>query len=114
MLCNQCLIGCDNTLSRLKAAFHKCICRFNASHHLNYDTDFRIINDHIHIMNDLLLDRITRKISEIEYIFDIDLIGCTLIDDIAVRIDYFHDSGTHGAVSHYCYIYHRFLLICTL
>ena len=57
-------------------------------------------------MNDLLLDRITRKIPQIQHIFDMYLIADSLVDRCAVCIDHFHDPGSYRAVAHHSYIYH--------
>ena len=83
--------GC-HAFARLQAAFYKGICRFNASHYLHNNLDLRVIDDNVDIMDDLLLDRISREIPEIKNIFDIDLVSRPLIDDRAVRIDYLHNA----------------------
>ena len=113
MFRHQRLIGSHNALSCFQTSLHKGICRLNASHHLNYYFNLRIIDNHIHIMDDLLLDRIPRKIAEIKHIFHIDLICRSLIDDVSVRVDHLNYSGSHRAVSHYCYVNHCLLPFCT-
>ena len=61
-------------------------------------------------MNQFFLNRISRKISEVQDIFDVDLITDSLIDPLPVCIDDLYDSRTYCTVSHYRYIYHVFLL----
>ena len=62
MLCHQRLVGSDYTFPRLKAALYKCVSRLNASHHFHNNLDLGIIDDNVHIMDDLLLYGIAREI----------------------------------------------------
>ena len=90
MLRNKGFIGCNNTFAGFQASFYKGVGRLDPSHNLHHDPDLRIIDDRINIMDDLLLDRISRKVSDIEHIFNIDLISCPLVDEFAVGVDHFH------------------------
>ena len=92
MLCNQCFIGCCHTLACFQALLYKCIGRFNSSHRLYNDRYFRIIENRIKIMRQNLFHRISRKVSEIQYIFYINLILYSFIDQAAIRTNHFYNT----------------------
>ena len=50
----------------------------NASHCFNNDTDFRIIDNYLIIMNDRILHRVSRKIAKIKDILYFDFLACSL------------------------------------
>ena len=109
MFCNKSLVRGTYTLPGLQRTLHKGICRFNASHNLNNDIYLRIIGNDLIIMNQNLLNRISREVSEVQYIFDIDLCAGPFINALMVCVDILNDTAAYCAVSLYCYIYHIFL-----
>ena len=90
VFCHKRFVGCSHTLARLKTALYKSVCRLDAAHDLYHDPDLRVVYDRLKIMDDLLLDRISREISQIQYIFYIDLIPCSLCDHTVVQVEDFH------------------------
>ena len=50
-------------------------------------------------MYDFFLDRISREITKIKHIFDVDLFSCFFIDAAVVGIDNFYHSGTYCSIS---------------
>ena len=114
MLCHKRFVGCRHALSRFQTPFYKCIRRFYSTHYFHYDLNFRIINDHINVMNYLFLYRISRKISQIKNIFDTDFISCSLIDNILIFFEHFYNSRTDCAISQYRYTYHPILPFLSL
>ena len=76
------------------------------THHFYDDLDLVILYNLLKIMDNLLLNRILRKISQIQYVFDIQFITDSLVDPGAVGIHNLYNSGPHRTISHNRYIYH--------
>ena len=108
MLCHQCLIRCSNILSCQKTSLYKCISRFNTTHHFYNDLNFFVIYDLFKIMSDYLLHRISRKISQIQYIFYFQFFSCSLRDHFTIGTEYLIDSGSYCSISKHCYLCHIF------
>ena len=78
------LVGCDCALSGTDGLFYKSIGRFHTAHDLCNDADLRISQDHLEVVHNTLLDRVARKISEVEYIFYVNLFACLALYHICV------------------------------
>ena len=76
MLGNQRLIGCHNTFSCFQCFSDKGIRRFHTAHHFYYNSNLRIIQDNLIIMNNLFLDLISREIPQIQHIFYFNFFTC--------------------------------------
>ena len=86
MLCHQCFVGGHHAFSGHQALLHKSICGFDPAHYLYYDLNGRIFCDHLKIMYDFFLNRISREISQIQNVFYMDLIPGSLIDSFLIGL----------------------------
>ena len=111
MLCYKLLIRGTRTLSTFKCSFYKCISRLNAAHNLNDNIDFLIIHDNIYIMNQNLLYRISRKVSQVKHVLNLNLIACTTRYMTVILVDDFVYTRSNCSISEYRYIYHIFILL---
>ena len=107
MLCYQLFVGSTHRFSLEQRFFHKRIRRLCSSHHFHHDSNLWILQDHLIIMNNFFLYRITGKISQIQHIFNLNLIPRSLTDQLAIGMKYFHHTGTHSSISQHCYLYHK-------
>ena len=92
MFRNQFLIGSADTLSCFQRSSCEGIGRFQTAHNFHDDIHFRIVDDRLKIMNQDFLYRISREISQIQHIFDVDLIPCFSVDTFMVGIYYLYHS----------------------
>ena len=99
MFRNQFFIGSTYGFAALQRSLNECIRRIGSAHYFHYDLDLRIVGDHFVIMNNLFLYRISREISQVKYILDVDLFSCFFIDAFLVPVDHFHHTGSHCAVA---------------
>ena len=96
---NQFFVGCAYTFFCQKGSLCKGIGRLHTSHHFHHNSHFRIVYNHVKIVNNLLLHRVSRKIPQIQYIFDVDLIACFFGDAAVIGVDDFYNAGPYGSVS---------------
>ena len=92
MFRHQFLVGGTHALSGFQRTLRKRIGRLQSAHHFHDNRHFRIIDDRLKIMNQDLLNRISRKISQIQHIFDVDLVSRFSVDTLMVSIDNLYDS----------------------
>ena len=93
------LICCADTLSRHQRPLCKGKGRFHAAHRLHHNANLRILQDHFHIMNDFLSIRITRKLSQIQNIFYLQVHACLCKDAVMIRINDLHHTASDCTIA---------------
>ena len=105
MSCHQFFIGGADTLSCLQSFSGKGISRLHTTHCFTYDFDFRIVYDHIHIVDYSFLNRLAFKVSQIQNIFYMNITSCSLCYYVLVSFDHFHHTASDISIPINCYFH---------
>ena len=99
VLGHQLLVGGADAPAALQRPLHEGIGRLHAAHDLHHNLNLRVIGDHLVVVDDLLLDGISREIPQIQHILDVDLLSRFFVNALLVGLNNLHHTASHGAVT---------------
>ena len=107
---NKLLIGSADTLAGFHSSLGKSKSRLYATHRFAYDLHFIICENGLDIMNNKLFKGITRKISEVENVFNMHIYAMRSYD-IRILLNHFNYSASYRSVSEDCCLNHIIILL---
>ena len=77
------------------------------AHHLNDDGDFRVVQDGVKVIAELVLPgQLGTRTTQVN-IFDVQRATCLALDALTVFVKDLDHAGTDRSAAKYCYFFHR-------
>ena len=102
----QFLVGGTDALAGKQRSLRKVISRLNTAHGFTDDLHLGVCQNLLYVMYYLICIRISRKISQIQNILNMNVLTGLFVNLCFILLDYLYDTASHRAISHYRYLNH--------